>query len=78
MSSAERALRHGELKLLRSIKKSIQEEAPRKRRTLKMDNTWTIGDEDDASAVDIRDVDFRLKNDQSQLQVCLIAFVGDW
>lgn len=70
MSSAERALRYGELKLLRSIKKSIQEEAPRKRHTLKMD-TWTIGDEDDASAVDIRDVDFRLRNDQSQLQKLL-------
>lgn len=69
MSSAERSLRHGEVKLLKSIKKSIQEEVPKKKRLLKMD-TWKIEEEnDDRATVDIRDVDFRLKNDNSQLQV---------
>lgn len=75
MSSAERSLRHGEVKLLKSLKRSLQDEAPRRRRTLKPDS-WTIAeDEDDKSAVDIRDIDFRLKNDSSQLQVLdLLAF----
>uniref|UniRef100_A0A1B6D6A9 RNA helicase n=1 Tax=Clastoptera arizonana TaxID=38151 RepID=A0A1B6D6A9_9HEMI len=66
LSSAERALRHGEVKLLKSMKRSIQNESPRKKRLLKMD-TWTIDDEEDKT-IDIRDVDFRLKNDTSQIQ----------
>ncbi|KAG8247631.1 DEAH (Asp-Glu-Ala-His) box polypeptide 34 [Homalodisca vitripennis] len=69
LSSAERSLRHGEVKLLKSMKRSLQEEAPRRRRTLKPD-TWTLAeDEEDKSTVDIRDIDFRLSNDSSQLQV---------
>lgn len=72
MSSAERSLRHGEVKLLKSLKRSLQDEAPRRRRTLKPDS-WTIAeDEDDKSTVDIRDIDFRLKNDSSQLQVLVL------
>lgn len=75
MSSAERSLRHGEVKLLKSLKRSLQDEAPRRRRTLKPDS-WTIAeDEDDKSAVDIRDIDFRLKNDSSQLQVLLLLCI---
>lgn len=72
MSSAERSLRHGEVKLLKSLKRSLQDEAPRRRRTLKPDS-WTIADgEDDKSVVDIRDIDFRLKNDSSQLKVLIL------
>lgn len=71
MSSAERSLRHGEVKLLKSLKRSLQDEAPRRRRTLKPDS-WTIAEDEDKSAVDIRDIDFRLKNDSSQLQVLVL------
>lgn len=69
MSSVERSLRHGEVKLLKSLKQSLQDAAPRKRQTLKPD-TWVIADDEDKATVDIRDIEFRLRNDNSQLQVC--------
>lgn len=74
MTSAERALRHGELKLLRNMKKTHKEEDSRKRKVLKKD-MWEIEDnldyEDDS--VDIRDIDFRLRNNQRQVKVKTIA-----
>ncbi|XP_054287250.1 probable ATP-dependent RNA helicase DHX34 [Macrosteles quadrilineatus] len=67
LSSAERTLRHGEVKLLKSLKRSIQDAAPRTRRTLKPDS-WTIAEDEDKAAVDLRDIDFRLRNNNSQIQ----------
>ncbi|CAH0381764.1 unnamed protein product [Bemisia tabaci] len=70
MSSAERALRHGELKLLRSAKRQHQNEAPRKRKILKPDS-WELmyeGEEEKDDTVDIGDIDFRLANDSLTVQ----------
>lgn len=73
MTSAERALRYGELKLLRDMKKTHKEEDSRKRKVLKKD-MWEIEDnldvEDDS--VDIRDIDFRLRHNQRQVKVKII------
>ncbi|PSN45175.1 putative ATP-dependent RNA helicase DHX34 [Blattella germanica] len=69
MTSAERSLRHGELKLLRSMHRSFQKAGPRKRRVLKLD-VWELetGDMEEAGDIDIKDVEFRLSNDSSQMQ----------
>ena len=70
MTSAERSMRHGELKLLRSMQQKCKEAGPRKRGILKLD-VWEleIGDMEEADDVDIKDVEFRLSNDRSQVQV---------
>jgi len=72
MTSSERALRHGELKLLRDMKKSHKEENARKRKVLKKD-MWEIEDNLDAEddSVDIRDIDFRLRHNQRQVKVII-------
>ncbi|XP_027848814.2 probable ATP-dependent RNA helicase DHX34 [Aphis gossypii] len=72
MTSAERALRHGELKLLRGMKKTHKEEDSRKRKVLKKD-MWEIEDNLDAEddSVDIRDIDFRLRHNQRQVKQLL-------
>ncbi|XP_066993061.2 probable ATP-dependent RNA helicase DHX34 isoform X2 [Anabrus simplex] len=69
MSSSERALRHGELKLLKSLQRSYREAGPRKKKRLKLD-VWQIGEEDgnEPGDIDIRDVEFRLRNTTSQVQ----------
>nr|CAD7611072.1 unnamed protein product [Timema genevievae] len=69
LSSAERALRHGELRLLRSLKREHREAAPKKRRTLKLD-VWELAVEggNEEGEIDIKDVEFRLSNDSSQVQ----------
>lgn len=76
MTSAERALRHGELKLLRGMKKTHKEEDSRKRKVLKKD-MWEIEDNLDAEddSVDIRDIDFRLRHNQRQVKVKNIYLV---
>lgn len=73
LSSAERSLRHGEVRLLKSMKQTLQQEAPRKRRTLKPD-TWVLAEDKDKADLDIRDIDFRLRNDNSQLQVNICCY----
>lgn len=69
MSSGERAIRHGELRQLKEMKRAHKFEAPQKRKLLKSD-TWGLEDnvEEDQS-VDIRDVDFRLSHDPSKINV---------
>lgn len=70
MTSAERALRHGELNILKQMKRKHQGNATDTRRKRLKPDTWTIADDDsDLNGPDIRDVDFRLTNDQSKLQV---------
>ncbi|XP_053693938.1 probable ATP-dependent RNA helicase DHX34 isoform X2 [Sabethes cyaneus] len=68
MTSAERAIRHGEMKQLRQLRKAHRMEAPRRRQLLKSD-PWGLGDdEEDDGKIDIRDVEFRMKLDSSKLQ----------
>lgn len=69
MTSSERAIRHGELKLLRSMKRDFQNAAPRKRTLLKADPFDLGGEgEEDNKGVDIKDVEFRMRNDSNQVQ----------
>lgn len=67
MTSSERAMRHGELKLLRSMRREFQNAAPRKRTLLKVDPFEVCGVEEE-QGVDIKDVEFRMRNDSNQLQ----------
>ncbi|XP_076646959.1 putative ATP-dependent RNA helicase DHX34 [Halictus rubicundus] len=76
MSSADRAIRYGELKLLKSLKRTYKQSAPRKRKQLKLES-FNIhledDDHDDDEGIDIKDVEFRMKNDPSQVQDLLTA-----
>ena len=69
MSSSDRSLRHGELKLLRSLKRSYKQNDSRKIKQLKIDEDSGIHiDEDkDDGEIDIKDIEFRMKNDFSQV-----------
>lgn len=69
MTSAEKTIRHGELKQLRQLRREHRMESPKKRKLLKSDS-WQIESEDNAgdSQVDIRDVEFRLSNDNYKMQ----------
>lgn len=68
LSAGERIIRKGELRQLKQMRREHKQEAP-KRRKLKM-NQFTIDNEDeDDGAVDMRDVDFRLSNDPSKIDV---------
>ncbi|CAL7944803.1 unnamed protein product [Xylocopa violacea] len=75
MSSAERAIRHGELKLLKSLKRTYKESEPRKRKQLKLESfDIQLDDNDhDDGEIDIKDVEFRMRNDPNQVQNLLIA-----
>lgn len=74
LSSGERAIRHGELRQLKEMKRAHKFEAPRKRKLLKNDS-WSIEDNDeDDKSVDMRDVDFRLSHDSSKISVSFLNF----
>ncbi|KAK3910448.1 putative ATP-dependent RNA helicase DHX34 [Frankliniella fusca] len=68
MTSSERAIRHGELKLLRSMRREYQNAAPRKRTLLKVDPFEVCGEDEEKQGVDIKDVEFRMRNDSNQVQ----------
>ncbi|KAL3271566.1 hypothetical protein HHI36_022041 [Cryptolaemus montrouzieri] len=69
MSSGERAIRHGELKNLKSMRYQMkQEEKTRRRKQLKYENFSNCEDEE---KTDIRDVEFRISNDFKKLQSLL-------
>ncbi len=69
MSSGERAIRHGELRQLKELRRAHKIEAPKKRKLLKSD-PWGLEAEDvDDKTVDIRDVEFRLSHDSSKINV---------
>lgn len=74
MTSTERAMRHGELKLLKSLKRNYKQNEPRKRKQLKVD-TFEIQFEDneDNEEPDIKDIEFRMRNDSNQVQNLLTA-----
>ncbi len=65
MSSSERASRHGELKQLREMKKEqMQKEGPRSKKFLKVsDGLAAAGAEEEEDAVDLKDIEFRLRHD---------------
>lgn len=73
MTSAERAIRHGELRQLKELRRKHKMQEPRKRTLLKTDS-WGLykNDEDEdegkSNVIDIRDVEFRLSHDSSQIQ----------
>lgn len=75
MTSAERTMRHGELKLLKSLKRNYKQNECRKRKQLKV-NTFDIQLEDndeDNGELDIKDIEFRMRNDSNQVQNLLTA-----
>lgn len=75
MSSTERMLRHGEMRLLKTLKRTYKQTAPRKRKELKLDLfdiQMEDKDENDGE-IDIKDVEFRMRNDPSQVQNLLTA-----
>ncbi|CAB3244042.1 unnamed protein product [Arctia plantaginis] len=72
MSSSERALRHGQMKQLKTMRRQYKqkaaEESKRKKR-LKVDS-WEIVNEsanEDDDIPDLRDIEFRLSNDSSRI-----------
>ncbi|XP_018399875.1 PREDICTED: probable ATP-dependent RNA helicase DHX34 [Cyphomyrmex costatus] len=75
MTSAERAIRHGELKLLKSLKRTYKQSEPKRRKQLKVE-TFDIQLEDNDEnngELDIKDIEFRMRNDSSQVQNLLTA-----
>ena len=66
-SSADRIRRHGEIKLLRKMKRDYDRKAPKRRKLLKID-----GESDDDlgdNEIDVKDVEFRLSHDRRQVEV---------
>ncbi|XP_029667899.1 probable ATP-dependent RNA helicase DHX34 isoform X3 [Formica exsecta] len=75
MTSAERAIRHGELRLLKSLKKTYKQSEPKRRKQLKV-QTFDIqleDNDDDDGELDIKDIEFRMRNDSNQVQNLLTA-----
>ncbi|XP_046484972.1 probable ATP-dependent RNA helicase DHX34 [Neodiprion pinetum] len=75
MTSTERMLRHGEMKLLKTLKRTYKQTAPRKRKELKLDlfDIQMEDKDDNDGEIDIKDVEFRMRNDSSQVQNLLTA-----
>lgn len=82
MTSAERAVRHGELKQLRRLKRARENEnSAHKPKMLKAMNRMelelqedeneddTANDDNAGEATDLRDIEFRMKNDPMQVRV---------
>lgn len=74
MTSSERIIRHGELKLLRSLKRSYKQSDSQKRKQLKIDDdNIRIEDDKEDEEFDIKDIEFRMKNDFSQVSNLVTA-----
>lgn len=73
LTSSERAKRHGEVRMLKAIKRKQKYQEPRKRKVLKHHTRDGEEDFDDADD-DIRDIDFRLYNDAAKLEVSFADF----
>jgi len=76
MSSSDRAMRHGELKQLRALKKEYHMAAPRKKKFLKLEESEygieNPNSDQEEVEPDIRDIEFRLKNDSGQVKVSIM------
>ena len=66
LTSAERMVRHGQLRHLKTMKRNIKKQ-DRKRKTLRVGETEELDDADD-DEVDAKDIDFRLRNDSSKVR----------
>lgn len=77
LSSSERARRHGEVRMLKAIKRKQKYQEPRKRKLLKHQAGKNCDDDDDFENAgdDIRDVDFRLYNDSAKLDVNIVQML---
>lgn len=73
MTSGERAIRHGELKMLKSLQYEFKNnDKTQKRKILKYKTHPFEDQEEDTSKTDIRDVEFRISNDLSRYNfICL-------
>ena len=75
MTSAERTMRHGELKLLKSLKRSYKQSSSHKKTQLKVDS-YEVEFEDnhkEDGEIDIKDIEFRMKNNFTQVQNLVTA-----
>lgn len=64
MSAGERAIRHGEIKLLKSLQYELKKnDRSQKRKILRHKDHEFEDQEEDTSKLDIRDVEFRISND---------------
>ena len=73
MTSSERATRHGELKKLKSLKREYQaKEGSKKKKFFSMRDVDTAGlsgmDNDLDDSLDIKDIEFRMRNDHRKVQ----------
>ncbi|XP_065221924.1 probable ATP-dependent RNA helicase DHX34 [Planococcus citri] len=71
LTSAERAIRHGELKQLRKLKREYENETSNKPKILKIDKSMEVERpdyEEEDTSTDIRDIEFRMRNNPSQVQ----------
>ncbi|XP_050349879.1 probable ATP-dependent RNA helicase DHX34 [Nymphalis io] len=74
MSSAERALRHGQMKQLKDMRRQYKlkaAEESKRRKRLKVDSWEIIDDKDEDNAVDIRDIEFRMTNDAGRIRALI-------
>lgn len=77
LTSAERSLRHGELKQLKHLRYQMKnEEKSFKRKQLKY-KIFNNNEETEEKQVDLRDVDFRIRNDQKRLERLLSETTAD-
>ncbi|CAK1581156.1 unnamed protein product [Parnassius mnemosyne] len=75
MSSAERALRHGQMKQLKDMRRQYKQKAveeSKRRKRLKVDS-WEIVDDklDEDNVLDIRDIEFRMTNDAQRIRALI-------
>ncbi|KAL0870455.1 hypothetical protein ABMA27_005452 [Loxostege sticticalis] len=74
MSSSERALRHGQMKQLkdmrRQYKQKAAEESKRKKR-LKVDSWEIVDDKAESDVLDIKDIEFRMTHDAARIRALL-------
>ncbi|VVC91590.1 unnamed protein product [Leptidea sinapis] len=74
MSSSERAMRHGQIKQLKDMRRKCKQKADeesKRRKRLKVDSWEIVDDKADDDVMDIRDIEFRLTNDASRIQALI-------
>ncbi|KAK2718300.1 probable ATP-dependent RNA helicase DHX34 [Artemia franciscana] len=74
LSGSERQIRLGEVKQLKGIKREYHQTAPKKRKILELNSGEDPDEEEEAeSQIDIRDVEFRLRNDTEKVKALLFG-----
>lgn len=73
LSASERIIRKGELRQLKQMQRAHKYDAPKRRKLKKVDSYSIENEDEDDGTVDIRDVDFRLSNDSSKIDVSTIV-----